>query len=169
MIRDYKLYHGAVLADIVDRAKGPITIEEVREEGRLLNYVLNRKIGLQVRFSTQRIRPWAFTFTPENVRSLQHLRDQYGQAFLALVCGQDGFVAIDAHDALPSLHAPGDRQSWLRVDRRRREFYKVAGAQGEFPRKYPTTTEIIVEKLESGSLENLNNFLLHPARESLTR
>jgi len=167
MIPDYKLYHGAVLADIVDRARGPVIVEEVHEEGRLLNYVLNRRLGLQIRFSTQRIRPWAFTFTPQHVQSLQNLKDTFGAAFLALVCGQDGFVTIEANDVLPSLLGTGERQSWLRVDRRRRELYKIAGSLGDFPRKYPTTTEAIVEAFESDSLEDLNDLLLHPASKSL--
>jgi hypothetical protein len=144
MIADYKLYHGAVLADIVDRANIPITIEETEEQGRLLNYKLNGRVGLQIKFTTKRMRPWSFSFTERHVSDLGNMDATLDAAFLVLVCGSDGIVAIRATDVLASLKGISVGQSWLRLERRKREHYRVHGPLGELPQRYSTNTSPIV-------------------------
>src|SRR5690606_2955010 len=73
MIPEYKLYHGAVLADIVDRCDGAVAIRECIDAGRLLNYVLDDRIGLQIKYSTARLGPWSFSFSSRHVAQLRSL------------------------------------------------------------------------------------------------
>lgn len=168
MIREYKLYHGAVLADLVDRAEIPITIEEQTESGRLLNYIINGSMGLQIKFSTNRLNPWSYTFQPSHTQELVNLKSRFGTAFLVLVCGTDGMLAVEASEVIPSLQISDDRQGYLRVDRRKRGQYRLTGSSGEFKRRYPTTTEPIVDALNSSRIKNLDNFTSHSALESIT-
>jgi len=146
MIREYKLYHGAVLADIVAMHGGPVTIRPQEEGGRLLNYVINDQVGLQVKYATQRLRPWPFTFSPSHIASLSELASTYKASFVVLVCHTDGMVAVDATDVIASLEQ-GAEQGWLRVERKKHEMYRVHGPGGEFPGKYKTTVEPIVDAL----------------------
>src|ERR1700744_4997306 len=103
MIPEDKLYHGSVLAGIVDAYNSPITIRSYTEEGRLLNYIINDKVALQVKYATQRLRPWHFTFSSEHIRILERLVSDYSACFVVLVCRTDGTISIPAKDVLESL------------------------------------------------------------------
>ena len=146
MIGEYKLYHGAVLADIVAAYGGAVTIRAEAEGGRMLNYVVNDVVGLHVKYATQRLRPWQFTFSASHIDSLTSLTATYAACFVILVCHTDGMIAIDANGVLNSLN-PDAGQTWLRADRKKREMYRVYGPTGEFPGKFKTTVEPIVEAL----------------------
>jgi len=148
MIPDYKFFHGAVLADIVDRHRQPVSFREVVDQGRLLNYVLNDAIGLHLRYSTKRLRPWGFSFLDAHLDQLRELVGSYPASFVVLVCNNDGFVAIDASQLLKSIVNRIGDQYWFRVDRKKREMYRVFGPSGEFPMRFRTTSEPIVEALE---------------------
>jgi len=146
MIREYKLYHGAVLADIVAMLGGAVTLRPEAEGGRLLNYVINEAVGLQVKYATQRLHPWHFNFPSSHVSSLSILASTYPACFVVLVCHTDGMIAIDAADVIASLKSNAE-QMWLRADRKKREMYRVHGPAGEFPGKFKTTVAPIVEAL----------------------
>lgn len=145
MIPEYKLYHGAVLADIVDAYEGPISFRSESEGKRLLNYVINDAVGLQVKYATQRLRPWQFSFTKSHIDSLARLTASYQACFVVLVCRTDGMIAIDAMDVLASLPSLESGQTWLRADRKKREMYRVHGPTGAFSAKFKTTIQPIVE------------------------
>lgn len=153
MIPDYKLYHGAVLADIVDKFDGAVSFRESVAPGRLLNYVINDVIGLQIKYSTARLRPWCFSYPLEHIEQLGDLLKVYPRTFAVLVCHMDGFVAISATQLLSSLRGVTGGQAWLRVNRKRREMYRVFGPNGEFPTKFRTTNEPIVEALRQARSE----------------
>lgn len=147
MIRDYKLYHGAVLADLVDRFDGAVSFRELIDPGRLLNYVVNDVVGLQIKYSTARLRPWGFSFPEEHIQQLRELQKVYVSTFAVLVCHTDGFAAIDAADLLASLTSAKCDHAWVRVDRKKREMYRVFGPNGEFPMRFHTTSKPIIEAL----------------------
>ena len=147
MIPDYKLYHGAVLADIVDRCDGSVAIRECVDQGRLLNYVLDDRIGLQIKYSTARLGPWSFSFPAAHVAQLRDLLAVYPQNFVVLVCSMDGFASIPGHLALSALNCPEGGNSWLRVTRKKREMYRVFGPDGEIRLKFHTTSDPIAQAL----------------------
>jgi len=162
MIPEYKLFHGAVLADMIDRAEFSITISELTEEGRLLNYVINDDVALHIRYATQRLRPWGFNFTSAQMLELDRIQGLHSATFLALVCRTDGILITEWADVRTSLTINGSEQAWLRADRRKREKYRLFGPQGEFPRRFAITTAPLVAHLRSRrSRENLNNFAPH--------
>lgn len=147
MIPDYKFYHGAFLADIVDRCDGSVTIRECVDPGRLLNYVLDDRIGLQIKYSTARLGPWSFSFPVAHIAQLQDLLAEYPQSFVVLVCSMDGFACLPGHLALSALNCAEGSNSWLRVTRKKREMYRVFGPEGEVRLKFHTTSEPIAEAL----------------------
>lgn len=146
MIPEYKLYHGAVLADIVDRCDGSVSIRECIDPGRLLNYVLDERIGVQIKYSTARLRPWTFSFPSNHIRQLQRLHESFPQTFVVLICSVDGLATIPGKtvlDALKGCKSGG----WLRATRKKREMYQVFGPEGEIPGRFRTTTDPIAEAL----------------------
>lgn len=148
MISEYKLYHGAVLADIVDRAEHPVAFQELSESGRLLNYIINGCVGMQVKFATQRLRPWPFSFTTQQISSLIELKAKCERTFIVLVCHKDGIISADIEDVLPSLLAAGENGAWLKANRKKHEMYRLSGPLGELPKRFSVTTDPIVEALE---------------------
>jgi hypothetical protein len=147
VIPEYKLYHGAVLSELVDRSESSITIQAYQDSGRLLNYVISGAVGLQIRHATQRLRPWQFTFTAANLDALFDLNNKWELAFLALVCNTDGIVCVPIGNVLPSLATAIGSQAWLRADRQRGRWYRLYGPAGEFPTKFPSGVHPIIESL----------------------
>jgi hypothetical protein len=147
MIPEYKFYHGAVLTDIVDKFDGAVCFRETVGPGRLLNYVINDSIGLQIKYSTARLHPWQFTFPDENIAQIITLLASHPTTFVALVCHTDGFAAVPADILIPFLKQANGEQAWLRLNRKKREMYRVFGPAGEYPYKFRTTSEPIVEAL----------------------
>lgn len=130
MIPEYKRYHGAVFAELIDEFPGAITIEEWPEKGRLSCYVLNGRIGLHVKHSGSRMRPWLFTVTPSNFQDIDQLRTRCSQVFVVLVCWLDGMVCIDdAEFRMIVSQDPG--RSWLRAERKKGQHYSISGGQME--------------------------------------
>lgn len=152
MIPEYKLYHGAVLSELVDRCGAAISIRAYQEAGRLLNYVVSEVVGIQVRHATQRLHPWQFTFTQPQLNALAEIKGKCEFAFLVLVCHTDGIVCVPVDEALPSLTAAVGSQAWLRADRPKGKWYRLYGPAGEFPNRFPSGVDLVVEAIHRGVL-----------------
>lgn len=149
MIPEYKLYHGAVLAEIVQELPCPVTIDELDEEGRLSSYILNHHVGLQIKHSTQRLRPWSFTFTPANVAELLDLRSRYSDVFIVFVGGTLGMVCISIEEMIEIMDAGASGQVWVRIDRPRGKWFSVFGAKGQLSAKKPNGLDCLLERLQA--------------------
>jgi hypothetical protein len=147
VIPEYKLYHGAVLAELVHKLSRPLSIDELTETGRLSAYVLDGRIGLQVKHSSQRMNPWPFTFTRQNLAELLQLRQSCEQVFLAFVCHTDGMVCLSLEETTSMIEVAGSEQAWLRIDRRRGQWYSVHGGAG-LPVKKPRGLDSLTQELE---------------------
>jgi hypothetical protein len=147
MIPEYKLYHGAVLSELVDRCGSAVSIRAYQDSGRLLNYVLSDAVGIQVKHATQRLHPWQFTFPKTHLEMLASLKRRLKSVFIVLVCHTDGMVCLHVDEVLPSLSAVFGSQAWLRADRRKGEWYRVYGPAGEYPTKFPTGIDPVVEAM----------------------
>ena len=147
MIAEYKLYHGAVLAELVDLLPRAVSINELDEEGRLSSYILDGRVGLQVKHSTQRLHPWQFTFTKSNGLELLSLSNIVPEVFVVLVCHTDGMACLTIREVTSILAAGESDQAWIRVDRRRNEMYTVSGAACELSSKKPNGIDPIVSAI----------------------
>jgi len=147
MIPEYKFYHGSVLAELTDAYQKCLSIETVQESGRPLYYVLNGAVGIVIKYSTQRLRPWRFSFSTDHLRALERCENSCHPAFLVLVCKDDGIIAIETSEILPALAPSGARQSWLRADRKKREMYRIFTPTGELSVKYRINVEPVIDAL----------------------
>lgn len=147
MIADYKFYHGAVIAELVSLQVAPLTIDELNEDGRLSSYILNGRIGLQIKHSTNRLHPWQFTFTKANLVQLLALQQCYDSVFIVLVCHTDGMLTLTLNEVTEILPTEESKQAWIRVDRKKKEWYSVNGTL-ELQGKRPQGVQKIVQALE---------------------
>ncbi len=147
MIAEYKFYHGVVLAELVNLIERAVSINELHEEGRLSSYVIDEKLGLQIKHSSNRLTPWQFTFTKQNLLQLLTLQTQYKQVFIVFVCHDDGMVTLTLEEASAIMSAGESQQAWIRIERRRNEWYTVSGGASELPNKRPQGVQPIVQVL----------------------
>ncbi len=149
MIPEYKLYHGAVLAELVDVLDQAVSINELVENGRLTSYVLDGRVGLQIKHAMQRISPWQFTFTPANVRGLGFLEMTHPKSFVVLVCRCEGMVCLRVDELGPLLAFGKGDQASVRVSRHRNHFYSITSGATELPTKKPDGLAPLIEALKA--------------------
>lgn len=149
MIAEYKFYHGVVLAELVNLKTGALAIDELDENGRLSSYVLDGKVGLQIKHSTNRLHPWQFTFTKANLVQLLALQQRYQIVFIVLVCHDDEMVTLTLDEITGVLATGESDQAWIRVDRKKNEWYSVSGGGAELAGKRPHGVQKIIQALDA--------------------
>lgn len=132
MVREYEFYHGAAIARLVSISRD-LQVKRLDRVGAGC-YEFNRTIGSMIKYATDRLTPWGFTFQAEHKRMLKDLQATYGTILLLLVCKDDGIVALD-YDAITQLIGSGAGVSAVSVSRRPRQMYQVSGTLGRLSRK----------------------------------
>ena len=137
MIADFERYHGVVLRRLVVEASGPILIEKKDEAGRENSYVLNGRVAVHIKHSSKRLTPWSFSFSIEQLREFVTLKRQAESVWLVLVCGPDGVVSLSLDEFVSITGSRPGGVASLRIDRGRREMYRVFGNEGELQNAKP--------------------------------
>lgn len=98
-------------------------------------FVLNNRLLVYLKYSTQVRSPWGFTFMPEEQSLLASQALQH-EIVIGLICGSDGVVGI-TYDAYRTVANP--RRGALRVAcyRNHGEHYEVNGPDGRLETKVP--------------------------------
>src|SRR5580700_12288300 len=126
MTPEYQFYHGALLHEIIRSSGRELRITLRNFYGRPDAFVIDGTIGVLIKHSSARITPWSFTFAKEHIAELCVLRAETKVCFIALVCGEDGFVCIRDSELVEVL-APTDADvASVRVERRPRRMYSVS-------------------------------------------
>lgn len=134
MTGEFELYHGVALCRIAHN--------EQTKSIRLLNkksnssYLVNDRIGIYVKYSTKRLTPWSFTFSPVHIEELTDLEKKTDKTFLILVCKDNGVACLDLEEAKAVMDFSLDRNQGLSASRRPREKYKITGTFGEMKYKF---------------------------------
>jgi hypothetical protein len=147
MIAEYRLYHGAVLLEIVTRHAGGISICGSVDDGRPASYLLNGNIVIHVKHSTSRLRPWQFAFTRDSMDALSEMNRTVNASFVVLVCGTDGMLCLSFEEMSALFISDDTTQPWLRVDRRKGHHYAVYGPTGELSTKKAGGLDPILREL----------------------
>ena len=149
MIPEYKLYHGAVLTEIVHRHDGEVTIRDMREEGRPSSYMLNGSVAIQIKHASQRLHPWAFGLTKANLDDLYELNSKVPTVFIVFVCHTDGMACVLLDELIGALPPQETYQQFVRVDRRKGEWYRVIVGGRELDGRKPNGVDAILAALTS--------------------
>ena len=110
-------------------------------------YVLNDSIGLFIKHSSKRLPPWSFTFHLEQVADLLDLEIAHTKSYVAFVCGMDGLVALDVATLHQLVTFEVSESAWIRIHRKPRSMYSVAGNRAELPTKIARGASTILEAI----------------------
>jgi len=149
MTSDYKLYQGAVFAELLDEVDQSLSIRAVREEGRLGAYIIDARVGLYIKHSAVRMSPWQFTFSKANALALMELRRQAPKVFIVFVCWLDGMLCTTLDELTEILGAGVSEQAWVRIDRGKKKWYSVSGAAGDLAYKKPQGLSLLTDALKT--------------------
>lgn len=134
MIKEYEIFHGSVFIRILHTTGGDLTLRALTEYGNLA-YLINQKTVLYIKYSAKRLTPWSFSFSSAHHEDIFSLHKQFGNIVLVLICGDDGFVAINFEEIQLLLGSPSEKGASISCSRKRREMYTVKGSAGELNTK----------------------------------
>jgi len=106
--------------------------------------VLDEQVALYMKYSSNRLSPWSFSFNAEHQREIATLTARWSAVFVALICGSDGIACLSQDELRRVLDDDFRPVEWIRVARRKREKYSITGSDGrqifkvgdsEFPTK----------------------------------
>jgi len=147
MFDEYEFYQGLVLRQLVTESELSLILRPFVREGRINAYVINGKIGVFIKHSAKRMSPWRFTFNLDQVSDLLDLEAKSLQSFVVFVCGDDGLVTLNVAVLYQIVSFQESERAWVRIERKPRSQYSVAGNKEEISQKVPTGTAPIHETL----------------------
>jgi hypothetical protein len=102
MIERLEFYHGAALVRVIEDPR----CETIAKHA--CGYRVNNSRILAIKYSTKAQSPWGFTFSEEDVSRFSAADAEFGDCFIALVCGGDGVCAFSWATAAALLaQSPG--------------------------------------------------------------
>ena len=128
-VKEQEFYHGAVLNRLF-KTKKSLNIS-VFPNNTNCAYVINKKVGIYIKFSGKKISPWRFSFYKHQQDDLQIMKNLLPHVFLILVCWHDGIIAINFKDLKKVLDHVHDDVEWLSASRLKREKYSIKGSDGK--------------------------------------
>jgi len=97
MISEFEFFHGAVLARVLHGSKRSVSLAPYSPLDNAA-YVINGKTGIYIKYSSKRLSPWRFSFQKRHCDMIAKMRNDLGYAVVALVCHDDGIVALGIGD-----------------------------------------------------------------------
>lgn len=154
-IKDIEYFYGVVLLRLVNEGI-PVSLRPLNYETKGI-YLINETVPLLIKYTSKKPSPWSFSFSPLHQDDFQKAKDEYGSAFLAFVCGQDGICCIEFDQFKFVLDHVHGSVEWVRISRRKNECYKISGADGELKNKISDSDfpKIILSKLAAKKLEGV--------------
>lgn len=145
---DFETSQGVVLREII-AGTTTVNVAPYNRHGRLDAFVFGGKVGVFVKYSTKRMSPWRFTFHIDQVSELLDLEAEHPNTFMVFVCGVDGLVTLDIATVHELVSFQDTEQAWLRIDRKPRTLYGLAGNRAALENKVARGVEPILSALES--------------------
>jgi hypothetical protein len=135
MISRFEFYHGAALTRLIHGSKHAVAICQLNSDDNNASYILNDDTGLYVKYSTNRLSPWTFTFRRKHQDEIRLMSRKFSSVYVLLVCNEDGIVCLSFDELKDVLDHHHEDVEWLRVARRKREKYAVSGKDGKLKYK----------------------------------
>lgn len=124
------------MRQVLAAAMRRLTVGVVNFAGRVDAFTVEEG-ACHIKYSTKRLSPWQFTYTPENLVEIQELSSVANPVWLFFVCGGDGIVGISREEMQSVLPTQSDVQTWVRIRRSKNGMYRVIGPLGECERAKP--------------------------------
>jgi hypothetical protein len=146
MLPDYGRYYGSAVIQVIEQVGRPISIEKL-SVGIQGFYLLDARCPLYVKFSRNRRGPWSFNFQKDHQLQCQLLVERFGSCITALVCGNDGVVALSHTQIRQVLDHSFEDQEGVSVRRKLNKMYSVGGSNGELSHKI--SRDSLIEQLKA--------------------
>ena len=128
-LKEYEFYNGVVLNQLIRKGK-PIDIDVFPTSGNN-SFMINKKVGLYIKYSNKKISPWRYTFTREHQEEMKIMTELLDNIYLTLVCERDGIVCIEYSELKHVLDEHYEDIEWISVSRLKREQYSLKGSNGK--------------------------------------
>jgi hypothetical protein len=129
VIKEFEFFHGIVFARLLHGTQRLVSIRAFDPESNAA-YVVDDSIGIYIKYSSKRMTPWRFTFSPEHQREIEQLRGSITKVFIVLVCNDDGVVCLNYAELKTLLDDQDENHQWISATRRKREMYSIEGSNG---------------------------------------
>jgi len=130
---EFNSYHGIALCRIVhDDRVNSIKLYPTPSNS---SYMINEEIGIFIKYSTNRMTPWRFTFKREHRVELHEMYVLLKAVFVVLVCRDDGIACLNYRELVAVLGEIKEATQWLAVARNPREKYRISGSHGGLKHK----------------------------------
>tara|TARA_B110000503_G_scaffold127549_1_gene197429 strand:+ start:420 stop:935 length:516 start_codon:yes stop_codon:yes gene_type:complete len=116
-------------------------------KGRVLDtegVPLEFAIGLFIKSSNKRLSPWSYSFHKSHQDELLELKRRHGEAFIVFVNGDDGIACVDFDVFKKILDETHEEQEWVRISRKPKQNYRVAGNDGRLDKPLPRNSFPVV-------------------------
>jgi hypothetical protein len=135
MLGEGEFYSGVVLSRIVRESQQQLTFGSLSQLSGLV-FTIDGLVALFIKYSSNRLSPWGFTFTADQVKQIQLVQKSRLEPVIALVCHEDGIAAV-AYDEFVSLIGAQipPTGGWVRAVRQKRHGYGLKGSQAELKNK----------------------------------
>lgn len=132
-MKNFEFFHGAAMIKIIHSGY----FKTVQNFGKSNScYLVDEKIGVYIKHTQKRISPWPFTFEEEHVKELDELNELLGNAFIVLVCNDDGVCCLNWKEFCTIISVDSNNYpKWVKATRRKNEKYSVSGSDGELKYK----------------------------------
>lgn len=138
MIKEFEFYHGVILAKLVHGINTSVLIQTFPSRSNS-SYIVNKNIGLFIKYSTKRMSPWRFSFAKDHQDEILNIKNTLGEVFTLLGCGEDGVVCLSFDDLKKILNETHDQTEWISVSRGRNKEYTIKGTDGSLRYKISKT------------------------------
>jgi hypothetical protein len=138
----FAFYHGAVLVRIIHDNVFD-SIKSFSDNNS--SYIVNKNIGLYIKYSGKRMSPWTFTFSDVHIDEIKELDSKFNKAFVVFVCNENGICCLNFQEFSTIISLENKIfTKWIKLSRTKREKYSIAGsdnklnckiADSDFPKK----------------------------------
>ena len=126
MIDKQEYYHGAAIIRLLEDER----CQKVQKHS--LGYTVNDETFIFLKYTTKSRSPWRFSFSRDEIESLNAIANSFRRIILVLICSGDGICTISWQEASKLL---GNDAGWISAKRNFNEQYGVAGSQGKLKGK----------------------------------
>ena len=81
MIKEFEFYHGVILAKLVHGINTSVLIQTFPSRSNS-SYIVNKNIGLFIKYSTKRMSPWRFSFAKDHQDEILNIKNTLGEVFI---------------------------------------------------------------------------------------
>jgi hypothetical protein len=134
MIKEFEFYHGVVFTKLIHDSQKNITLKPFSSASNAA-YVLNENIGLYIKHSKKRLSPWRFSLQKIHQEEILQMKNELGEVFVLLVCGEDGIVTLSHEELKKILNEAHEEVEWISASRNPNKEYTVKGSDGALGRK----------------------------------